>query len=330
MIFYNQPGTPDGSVVHVGKVIGHGRGSDDASVDIGLFSDDVMGLVVAASTDGAPFEEVNELEWCVLSHTQQQLTTYRARGLTTERALVLGELYRRSGGWRLRAVGQGWQGGLADLATDYGVSIANDDAPTADTEDEFDVSESAAPVAVAEAVAADVVPEDGEAGSAGLSDGGVGRAAAEVVQSATPAKAQNRAAGASPAQGTGRVRIAPVKSAAVPIMRLAEDPAWQPSRLFSISGIGGLDEQEKRATSALLWTMSAVRPLGRALTARATDAGRNRASWNDHRNHCFVARGTRRRASAGEPGRHAETGQRSGRAGRHAPASAASPPACRR
>ena len=53
-------------------------------------------------------------------------------------------------------------------------------------------------------------------------------------------------------------------------MKLADDTTWQPSRLFSISGIGGVDEQEKRATSALLWAMSAVRPLGRALTARAT------------------------------------------------------------
>jgi hypothetical protein len=53
------------------------------------------------------------------------------------------------------------------------------------------------------------------------------------------------------------------------LMVLADDSTWHASRLFSISGIGGTDEQEKRATSALLWAMAAVRPLGRALTARA-------------------------------------------------------------
>lgn len=50
---------------------------------------------------------------------------------------------------------------------------------------------------------------------------------------------------------------------------LAGAPSWQPSRLFSISGVGGVDEQEKRATSALMWVIQAVRPLGRAITARA-------------------------------------------------------------
>ncbi|WP_199551700.1 VWA domain-containing protein [Streptomyces sp. N35] len=41
--------------------------------------------------------------------------------------VVLVELYRRGGGWKVRAVGQGYDNGLAGLATDYGVTI--DDAP---------------------------------------------------------------------------------------------------------------------------------------------------------------------------------------------------------
>ena len=55
MIFYNQPSTADGSVVHAGKVLGEGRGTDDVSVDIAQLGEDVMGVTVAASTDGAPF-----------------------------------------------------------------------------------------------------------------------------------------------------------------------------------------------------------------------------------------------------------------------------------
>src|ERR1700712_6021651 len=65
MIFYNQPSTADGSVVHAGKVLGEGRGTDNVSVDIGLLGEDVMGLTVAASTDGASFGEITDLEWCV-------------------------------------------------------------------------------------------------------------------------------------------------------------------------------------------------------------------------------------------------------------------------
>ncbi|MET7519554.1 VWA domain-containing protein [Streptomyces sp. NPDC005480] len=40
-----------------------------------------------------------------------------------ETVVVLAELYRRQGGWKVRAVGQGYASGLAGLATDYGVEV---------------------------------------------------------------------------------------------------------------------------------------------------------------------------------------------------------------
>jgi hypothetical protein len=43
-------------------------------------------------------------------------------------------------------------------------------------------------------------------------------------------------------------------------------PGWQVARLIPTSGINGADEQERRATSALLAVMSAVREFGRSLT----------------------------------------------------------------
>jgi uncharacterized protein YkwD/stress response protein SCP2 len=46
-----------------------------------------------------------------------------------ETVLLLAELYRRGGGWKLRALGQGYADGLAGLARDFGVDIA-EDAPT--------------------------------------------------------------------------------------------------------------------------------------------------------------------------------------------------------
>jgi hypothetical protein len=33
-------------------------------------------------------------------------------------------VYRRDGGWRIRAVGQGWTDGLAGLARDFGIDAA--------------------------------------------------------------------------------------------------------------------------------------------------------------------------------------------------------------
>jgi DNA polymerase-3 subunit epsilon len=38
--------------------------------------------------------------------------------------MILAELYRRGEGRRLRAVGQGYDRGLADLARSYGVDVA--------------------------------------------------------------------------------------------------------------------------------------------------------------------------------------------------------------
>jgi hypothetical protein len=55
---------------------------------------------------------------------------------------------------------------------------------------------------------------------------------------------------------------------AAPSLRLAGDDSWTAARLFSISGVGNAEEQEKRATSALLATMMAVRPFGRGIAAR--------------------------------------------------------------
>ncbi|MGW0916122.1 CAP domain-containing protein [Streptomyces sp. NPDC002784] len=46
-----------------------------------------------------------------------------------ETVLLLAELYRRGGGWKLRALGQGYADGLTGLARDFGVDIA-EDAPT--------------------------------------------------------------------------------------------------------------------------------------------------------------------------------------------------------
>ncbi|MCL7429591.1 CAP domain-containing protein [Streptomyces sp. YS415] len=46
-----------------------------------------------------------------------------------ETVLLLAELYRRGGGWKLRALGQGYADGLAGLARDFGVDIT-EEAPS--------------------------------------------------------------------------------------------------------------------------------------------------------------------------------------------------------
>ena len=42
---------------------------------------------------------------------------------STEVAMIFGELYRHSGEWKFKAVGQGFSGGLGALAASYGVAV---------------------------------------------------------------------------------------------------------------------------------------------------------------------------------------------------------------
>ena len=48
---------------------------------------------------------------------------------------------------------------------------------------------------------------------------------------------------------------------------MPEENAWNTARLIPTSGINGAEEQERRATSALLAVLSSVKEFGRALTA---------------------------------------------------------------
>ncbi|MFF7810435.1 TerD family protein [Streptomyces sp. NPDC007945] len=54
------------------------------------------------------------------------VATYTITGLDRESAVVALELYRRQGAWKVRAVGQGYEGGLADLLADQGAPAAAD------------------------------------------------------------------------------------------------------------------------------------------------------------------------------------------------------------
>ncbi|MGW1785218.1 TerD family protein [Streptomyces sp. NPDC002143] len=54
-----------------------------------------------------------------------EIATYTITGLEAESAVVALELYRRQGAWKVRAVGQGYAGGLAELLTDQGLSQAH-------------------------------------------------------------------------------------------------------------------------------------------------------------------------------------------------------------
>ncbi|MFB7632206.1 TerD family protein [Streptomyces sp. NPDC056149] len=129
-VFYNQPVHASGAVRHEGKRPADGTLVDALSIDLAAVEAAVDTVVLAASADGGGFGAVPGLSIRVLdAGSGAELARFDSTDATTETAFVLGELYRRQGGWKFRAVGQGYASGLAGLATDFGISVTDEPAP---------------------------------------------------------------------------------------------------------------------------------------------------------------------------------------------------------
>jgi stress response protein SCP2 len=126
-VFYNQPRSTDGSVTHQGKA----GTVDSLQVDLAALPAEIETVAIAASTDGTPIGQATGLYLTVSDAAGPELVRFDITDATSETAFVFGELYRRQGAWKFRAVGQGWSSGLAGLATDYGISVDDEPAPAA-------------------------------------------------------------------------------------------------------------------------------------------------------------------------------------------------------
>lgn len=123
-VFYNQAVHSSGAVRHEGKKTDGGRVTDALVVDLARVEPAVETVVLAASTDGGTFGQVPGLFIRVVDAANgAEIARYDSEDATVETAFVLGELYRRQGAWKFRAVGQGYGSGLQGLATDYGISV---------------------------------------------------------------------------------------------------------------------------------------------------------------------------------------------------------------
>lgn len=129
-VFYNQPAHASGAVRHEGKKTGADGVTDTLAVDLGRVEPAVERIVLAASADGGSFGRVPGLRVRVLDAASgAEIARYESQDATVETAFLLGELYRRQGNWKFRAVGQGYGSGLAGLATDFGISVDDEPAP---------------------------------------------------------------------------------------------------------------------------------------------------------------------------------------------------------
>jgi stress response protein SCP2 len=127
-VFYNQPTGPG-----VRCLQPSGGQPWRVEVDLAAVPADVHAVRLVTSLDdtATTFGRVGQPVARVTDGAGTPLTAFTMTDLTTESIVVALELYRRAGAWKVRAVGQGYAGGLADLITDHGVSVDDTPAPPA-------------------------------------------------------------------------------------------------------------------------------------------------------------------------------------------------------
>ena len=129
-VFYNNPKSPDSSssVEYMGdNRTGAGEGDDEVVlVNLTKVPSDVQKLVFTVTIYEADqrsqnFGQVeNAFVRLVDVKTKQEILRYDlAEDYSIETALIMAELYRKDGTWRMSAVGSGYQGGLQALLNRY-------------------------------------------------------------------------------------------------------------------------------------------------------------------------------------------------------------------
>ena len=122
MCFFNQPRVGGGALA-----LETAPGQARFAVDLSKAPAEVEKIVVTATLDRGTFGAVGPLRIDVEGGPAMTVATEGR----SEAALILCELYLRSGAWKIRHVGQGFNGGLKALAEHFGVEVAAEEAAPA-------------------------------------------------------------------------------------------------------------------------------------------------------------------------------------------------------
>ncbi|WP_313894815.1 TerD family protein [Psychrobacillus sp.] len=130
-IFYNNLQSEDGSVIHTGdNRTGDGDGDDEQLlIKLPIVPSIVQKVVFTVTIHDADqrrqnFGQVsNAFIRIVDENTNEELIRYDlGEDFSIETALVVGEIYRHNNEWKFNAIGSGFQGGLAALVSEFGLS----------------------------------------------------------------------------------------------------------------------------------------------------------------------------------------------------------------
>lgn len=133
MIFYNQP-------QGAGGAIRYAAGADAKAVfevDLARLPREITRIVFCVTIDEALARRqtlalLSDARISVGSREATPDVVYTpVLAGASEAAMTFGELYLRNGLWKFRAIGQGYNGGLAPLARSFGIDVAEARAPVA-------------------------------------------------------------------------------------------------------------------------------------------------------------------------------------------------------
>ncbi|MET8979604.1 CAP domain-containing protein [Streptomyces sp. NPDC004539] len=113
-VFFNQPAVP-GARLH-----GDALTLDPAALRRGATR---VTLVVSPADPGAALARLPSPTLQVTDPRGRVLARFTPAPVREETVLLLAEVYRRAGAWKVRALGQGYADGLAGLARDFGVDV---------------------------------------------------------------------------------------------------------------------------------------------------------------------------------------------------------------
>jgi tellurite resistance protein TerA len=135
MIFYGQRADKSGAVrlTETNRVAPGGTNETSFEFDLRRLPNSadkvaITGTINDAMAKKVSFTDVASVVISVIRGGSAPITFEVPVHGMSEAALILGELYKRNGQWKFRAVGQGFNGGLKPLAEGFGVKIDEDPA----------------------------------------------------------------------------------------------------------------------------------------------------------------------------------------------------------
>lgn len=281
LVFYNQP-IALGGAVHLRDKLQPEPGTDEAAegwssdvvtLELDDVPEEIERIVISASLDpsaGETFGDAAAIRMRVQRTSDAaDLLVFDIEDAKDELALLFGEFYRRSGEWKVRAVGQGYAEGLGALISAHGVEVDADESEPDGSEageKPSEVGPEESDNAAPEVLGDEGSSPDGPQQSADLSSTAASTPTGDDLSAEqVPAPMKSPRRGVSVRRPSRAPRLPADWNASIPA---ADGNDWQPARLFPVAGIGSGEEQERRATSALLAVMSTVREFGAALTTR--------------------------------------------------------------